>query len=89
LKGWIEGIYLLKAKPDFSLDVLKKYVEVLNAIYSHYKEKLSTTPVPEVRVAKSMLYLLSRSSPKVPGASAEGFVEPASSTWTRPGSSMK
>jgi hypothetical protein len=58
------------------LDVLKKYVEVLNAIYSHYKEKLSTTPVPEVRVAKSMLYLLSRSSPEVPGASAEGFVEP-------------
>ena len=81
LKGWIEGIYLLKAKPDFSLDVLKKYVatqdkEVLNAIYGHYKEKLSTTPVPEVRVAKSMLYLLSRSSPEVPGASAEGFVEP-------------
>jgi ABC-type nitrate/sulfonate/bicarbonate transport system substrate-binding protein len=81
LKGWIEGIYLLKAKPDFSLDVLRKYVatqdmEVLNAIYGHYKEKLSTTPIPEVRVAKSMLYLLSRSSPEVPGASAEGFVEP-------------
>ena len=28
LRGWIEGIYLLKAKPEFSLGVLKKYVAV-------------------------------------------------------------
>ena len=47
LRGWIEGIYLLKSKPEFSLGVLKKYVatqdaEVLNAIYGHYKEKLTT-----------------------------------------------
>ena len=40
LRGWIEGIYLLKSKPEFSLGVLKKYVatqdsEVLNAIYGH------------------------------------------------------
>lgn len=80
LKGWIEGIYLLKAKPEFSLSVLKKYVatqdsEVLNTIYGHYKEQLVTKPTPLPRVAKSMLYLLSRTSPEVPGANPEGFVE--------------
>jgi hypothetical protein len=45
----------LKAKPEFSLGVLKKYVatqdsEVLNVIYSHYKDKLTTKPAPEIRV---------------------------------------
>ena len=40
---------MLKAKPEFSLGVLKKYVatqdmEILNAIYGHYKEKLATKP---------------------------------------------
>jgi len=81
LKGWIEGIYLLKANPEFSLGVLKKYVatqdsEVLNAIYSHYKEKLTTKPVPQARVVKSMLYLLSRTgSEPATKTGPEGFVE--------------
>src|SRR4030095_5868515 len=26
LRGWIEGIYLLKAKPEFSIGVIGKYV---------------------------------------------------------------
>jgi ABC-type nitrate/sulfonate/bicarbonate transport system substrate-binding protein len=81
LRGWIEGIYLLKAKPEFSLGVLKKYVatqdsEVLNAIYSHYKEKLTTKPSPQARVVKSMLYLLSRTGSELAAStSPEGFVE--------------
>ena len=81
LRGWIEGIYLLKAKPEFSLGVLKKYVatqdsEVLNAIYGHYKEKLTTKPAPQVRVVKSMLYLLSRTgSDFATNTSPEGFIE--------------
>jgi NitT/TauT family transport system substrate-binding protein len=80
LRGWIEGIYLLKAKPEFSLGVLKKYVatqdaEVLNAIYSHYKEKLTTKPAPQTRVVKSMLYLLSRTGSELPNTNPEGFVE--------------
>jgi NitT/TauT family transport system substrate-binding protein len=80
LKGWIEGIYLLKSKPEFSLGVLKKYVatqdaEVLNAIYAHYKEKLTTKPAPQVRVVKSMLYLLSRTGSELPNTNPEGFVD--------------
>jgi len=80
LKAWIEGLYLFKAKPDFGVTVLKKYVatqdqEVLNTIYNLYKERLMYKPMPTVGVAKSMLYLLSRSSPQVAGANPEGFVE--------------
>ena len=81
LRGWIEGIYLLKAKPEFSLGVLKKYVatqdtEVLNTIYGHYKEKLTTKPAPQVPVVKSMLYLLSRTGSELAtNTSPEGFVE--------------
>jgi len=80
LKAWIEGLYLFKAKPEFALNVLKKYVatqdnEVLSTIYNLYKERLATKPMPTVSVAKSMLYLLSRSSPQVTGANPEGFVE--------------
>jgi NitT/TauT family transport system substrate-binding protein len=81
LRGWIEGIYLLKAKPEFSLGVLKRYVatqdtEVLNTIYGHYKEKLTTKPAPEARVVKSMLYLLSRTGSELAAnTSPEGFVE--------------
>jgi NitT/TauT family transport system substrate-binding protein len=80
LKAWIEGLYLFKAKPDFALNVLKKYVasqdiEVLTTIYGLYKEKLMNKPTPTARVAKSMLYLLSRSSPEVAGVNAEGFIE--------------
>ena len=80
LKAWIEGLYLFKAKPDFALSVLKKYVatqdvEVLNTIYNLYKERLLSKPTPTVRVAKSMLYLLSRSSPEVAGVTPEGFIE--------------
>lgn len=81
LKAWIEGLYLFKAKPDFAVAVLKKYVatqdqEVLNTIYNLYKERLAYKPAPTASVAKSMLYLLSRSSPQVAGASPEGFIEP-------------
>ena len=80
LRAWIEGLYLFKAKPDFAFTVLKKYVasqdqEVLTAIYNLYKERLTYKPTPTASVAKSMLYLLSRSSPQVAGASAEGFIE--------------
>jgi NitT/TauT family transport system substrate-binding protein len=81
LKAWIEGLYLYHAKPDFALATLKKYVansdsEVLNTIYNLYKERLLTKPTPTARVAKSMYYLLSRSSPEVTGANPEGFIEP-------------
>jgi NitT/TauT family transport system substrate-binding protein len=81
LKAWIEGLYLYRAKPDFALATLKKYVansdsEVLNTIYNLYKERLLTKPTPTARVAKSMYYLLSRSSPEVTGANPEGFIEP-------------
>jgi len=80
LKAWIEGTYLFKAKPEFSLGVLKKYVathdsEVLNTIYEQQKERLATKPVPYVRVVKSMMYLLSRTRPEIPGANPEGFAE--------------
>ena len=34
-----------------------------------------TKPVPYARVVKSMLRVLSRTSPEVPGANPEGFVE--------------
>jgi NitT/TauT family transport system substrate-binding protein len=81
LRGWIEGIYLLKAKPDFSLGVLKKYVaiqdtEVLNTMYGHYSDLLMTKPLPDGRVAKSMFYLLSRTNPEIPSGNPEGFAEP-------------
>jgi len=80
LKAWIEGLYLFKAKPDYASTILKKYVatqdnEVVNTIYNLYKERLAYKPTPTVSVAKSMLYLLSRSSPQVGGVSPEGFVE--------------
>ena len=81
LKAWIEGLYLFKAKPDYAFAVLKKYVatqdqEVLNTIYNLYKVRLAYKPTPTVSVAKSMFYLLSRSSPQVGGVSPEGFIEP-------------
>ena len=80
LKAWIEGLYLFKAKPDYAITILKKYVatqdqEVLNTIYNLYKERLMYKPTPTVSVAKSMFYLLSRSSPQVSGVSPDGFVE--------------
>jgi NitT/TauT family transport system substrate-binding protein len=80
LKGWIEGIYLLKAKPEFSIAVIGKYVasrdaEILKIMYNHYRDKLVTKPVPYARVVKSMLYLLSRTSPQAAGANPDGFVE--------------
>jgi len=80
LKAWIEGAYLFKAKPEFSVGVLKKYVatqdaEVLTAIYELNKERLSTKPVPYVRVVKSMMNLLARTRPDLPSASPEGFAE--------------
>ena len=80
LKAWIEGIYLVKTKPEFSLGVLRKYVatqdvEVLNSIYGHYKDKLDTKPFPLGRVAKSMFYLLSRTNPEIPSGNPEGFAD--------------
>jgi NitT/TauT family transport system substrate-binding protein len=80
LKAWIEGTYVLRAKPEFTIGVLKKYVatqdvEVLNAIYGRDKELLSTKPIPYVRVVKSMMDLLSRTRPYLPAASPEGFAE--------------
>jgi ABC-type nitrate/sulfonate/bicarbonate transport system substrate-binding protein len=80
LKAWVEGAYLFKAKPEFSIDVLKKYVanrdpEVLNEIYALNKQKLSLKPVPYVRVVKSMTQLLARTRPDMPNAIPEGFVE--------------
>lgn len=80
LKAWIEGLYVYKAKPEIALAVLRKYVatqdaEVLNAIYNLYKERLAYKPAPQVRVAKSMLYLLSRSSPEVANVNPDGFIE--------------
>jgi len=81
LKAWIEGGFLFKAKSEFSLGVLKKYVanqdpEVLNAIYEINKQQLSTKPVPYVRVVKSMMQLLARTRPDLPNANPEGFIEP-------------
>jgi len=80
LKAWIEGLYIYKAKPEIAITVLKKYVatqdnEVLNAIYNLYKERLTYKPTPQLRVAKSMLYLLSRSSPEVANVNPDGFIE--------------
>ena len=80
LKAWIEGGFLFKAKPEFSLGVLKKYVanrdpEILNAIYELNKHQLSTKPVPYVRVVKSMMLLLARTRPDLPSANPEGFIE--------------
>jgi NitT/TauT family transport system substrate-binding protein len=81
LKAWIEGLYLFKSKPDLALATLGKYVatrdpEVLNTIYNLYRERLMVKPMPTAAVAKSMHYLLSRSSPEVPGVNPEGFIEP-------------
>ncbi len=81
LKAWIEGLYLYRAKPDFALATLRKYVasndpEVLSTIYNLYKERLMTKPTPTAKVAQSMHYLLSRSSPEVAGVNPEGFIEP-------------
>ncbi len=81
LKAWIEGVFLFKAKPEFGLGVLKKYVanpdpEVLTKIYELNKQQLSTKPVPYVHVVKSMMQLSTRPRPDLPGANPEGFVEP-------------
>jgi ABC-type nitrate/sulfonate/bicarbonate transport system substrate-binding protein len=80
LKAWIEGAFLFKAKPEFSLGVLKKYVanrdpEVVNTIYELNRQQLSTKPLPYVRVVKSMMQLLARTRPDLPNANPEGFVE--------------
>ena len=81
LRAWIEGIYVMKAKPEFGLGVMKKYVairdaEVLNTMYGHYRDLLMTKPVPEGRVVKSMFYLLTRANPELPSGNPEGFAEP-------------
>ena len=80
LKAWIEGAYLFKAKPEFSIGVLKKYVasrdpEIVGALYELNKQQLSVKPVPYVRVIKSMIQLLARTRPDLPDANPEGFVE--------------
>ena len=81
LRAWIEGIYVMKAKPEFGLGVLKKYVaikdaEVLNTMNNHYRDLLMTKPLPEGRVVKSMFYLLTRANPELPSGNPEGFAEP-------------
>jgi ABC-type nitrate/sulfonate/bicarbonate transport system substrate-binding protein len=81
LKAWIEGVFLFKAKPEFGIGVLKKYVaskdpEVLSAIYELNKQQLATKPLPYARVVKSMMELLARTRPDLPNANPEGFVEP-------------
>jgi NitT/TauT family transport system substrate-binding protein len=80
LKAWIEGGFLFKAKPEFAIGVLKKYLanhdpEAVNAIYELNRQQLSTKPVPHVRVVKSMMQLLSRSRPELPNLNPEGFIE--------------
>ena len=50
--------------------------EVLNTIYNLDKEKLMTKPTPTARVAKSMHYLLSRSSLDVSGINLDSVIEP-------------
>ncbi|MGE5219323.1 MAG: ABC transporter substrate-binding protein [Chloroflexota bacterium] len=81
LKAWIEGCFLFKAKPEFSLGVLKKYVanrdpEVVSTIYQLNKQQLATKPLPYARVVKSMMHLLMRTRPDLPNANPDGFVEP-------------
>ncbi len=81
LKAWVEGVFLFKAKREFSIGVLKKYVanpdpEVLTRIYELNKQQLSTKPLPYVHVVKSMIQLLARTRPDLPQANPEGFVEP-------------
>jgi len=80
LKAWIEGGFLFKAKPDFAIGVLKKYVanndpEAVKEIYELNKQNLSTKPVPYLRVVKSMMQLLARSRPELPNVNPEGFIE--------------
>jgi ABC-type nitrate/sulfonate/bicarbonate transport system substrate-binding protein len=80
LRAWIEGAFLFKAKPEFSIGVLKKYVanrdpEVVNTIYELNKQQLSSKPIPYVRVVKSMMQLLARTRPDLPNVSPEGFIE--------------
>lgn len=81
LKGWIEGIYIFKSNPQFSRNAIKKYVatqepEILDAIYTTYKDKLVLKPVPRLAVVKYMASLLSRSYAGVPDVNPEGFIEP-------------
>jgi len=71
----------MKAKPEFGLGVLKKYVaikdaEVLNTMNNHYRDLLMTKPVPEGRVVKSMFYLLTRANPELPSGNPEAFADP-------------
>ena len=90
LKAWIEGLYLFKTKPDFAIDDSQKIRgeqgsrSPENDLQSVQEEWHITTPTAEV--AKSMLYLLSRSSPQVAGVTRKDFIEPATSTnWKVPG----
>ena len=81
LKAWVEGVYYFKARPEFSIGVLQKYVankdlEVVGAIYELNKQRLATKPEPHARVVKSMMQLLMRTRPDLPKQSAEGFAEP-------------
>ena len=80
LKAWIEGLYLFRAKPEFALATLKKYVatqdaEVLNTIYNLYRERLMPKPTPTARVAKSGEILARRRPSPVAGVNPEGFIE--------------
>lgn len=70
----------VQGQTRFRPSPLRKYLaihdgEVSKTIYRLYKEKLTTKPTPTAKVAKSMHYPLSRSSPEVSGVNPEGFVE--------------
>ena len=81
LKAWIEGCSIYFAPGLTSaLATLPKYVasndpDALSAIYNFYKERLMSRPTPTAKIARSMHYLLSRSSPEVAGVNPEGFIE--------------
>jgi hypothetical protein len=50
--------------------------EILEAIYTNYKDKLSLKPVPRLAVVKYMASLLSRSYAGAQDINPEGFIEP-------------
>ncbi len=80
LKAWIEGIYIFKTNPEFSLATIRRFVgtqdsQVLESIYARYRDKLLERPLPSVGVVKSMLDLLSRSSSEAHEVNPDGFVE--------------
>ena len=80
LRAWIEGLYIFKANPDLSLQIIKRYSgiqdpDILEPIYLQYREKLSAKPIPTRSVVMSMLRLLSPTRAEVQDPNPEGFIE--------------